>query len=378
MNLAFCLFNYFPFGGLERNFMAISQECSRRGHTIDVYTMNWEGEHPEGLNVNIVPVQGFSNHSKASSFSKYLLTNLHRSQYDLIMGFNKIPGIDLYYTADVCYTARIENQRNFLSKLTPRYHVYSGLERSVFGPESSTHIIYLSKREKQIYKERYGTKEERFHYAPPGIHKDKIRSNITRENRKQIRNFLKLKEKDNFLLMIGSNFQTKGVDRSIKAVASLPPALLESTYLFIIGKGKEEKYKKLAITLGIGENVHFLGARDDVPLFLAGADFLLQPSLNENTGNAIIEALVAGVPVLATENCGYSDHITIAKAGKIIPGFPFRQEMMNTLLHEIIEFTDRKLWKDNALKYTDKTDLYSRHTLIADLIETIGPAQKTN
>ncbi|MCK5196377.1 MAG: hypothetical protein KAQ71_21380, partial [Desulfobulbaceae bacterium] len=77
--------------------MAISQECIRRGHTIDVYTMNWEGEPPQGLNVNIVPVRGFSNHSKAAAFSKYLNNNLNRSKYDLIMGFNKIPGIDLYY-----------------------------------------------------------------------------------------------------------------------------------------------------------------------------------------------------------------------------------------------------------------------------------------
>jgi UDP-glucose:(heptosyl)LPS alpha-1,3-glucosyltransferase len=376
MNLAFCLFNYFPFGGLERNFMAISQECSRRGHTIDVYTIHWEGEAPQEQNINIVSVRGFSNHSKAASFSKYLHNNLDRSRYDLVLGFNKIPGIDLYYTADVCYSARIDKQRNFLSKLTPRYRVFSELEHSIFATSSPTHIIYLSEQEKKIYQDIYGTQEKRFHYAPPGIDKNKIRSCVTEQNRKEIRNFLKIREKDNFLLMIGSNFQTKGVDRSIKALASLSPTLLKSTYLFIIGKGKEKKYTKLAISQGIGGNVHFLGGRDDVPLFLAGADFLLQPSLNENTGNAIIEALVAGVPVLATENCGYSNHIALAKAGKIIPSFPFTQEKMNTLLLEMIESFDRELWKKNALTYTDKTDLYSRHTMIADLIETLGSAKK--
>ena len=372
MNLAFCLFNYFPFGGLERNFMAISQECIRRGHTIDVYTMNWEGEPPQGLNVNIVPVRGFSNHSKAAAFSKYLNNNLNRSRYDLIMGFNKIPGIDLYYAADVCYSARIHKQRNFLSKLTPRYRLFSEFERSIFAPSSPTHIIYLSEQEKKIYQDIYGTQEERFHYTPPGVNKEKIRAGITFQNREKTRHLSGLTDQDTLLLMIGSNFKTKGVDRSINALASLTPTLRESTYLFIIGKGKEEKYKKLALKLGVGENVRFLGTRDDVPKFLAGADFVLQPSRTENTGNAIVEALVAGVPVIATESCGYAFHIAKSKAGKLVPAFPFRQEFMDTILEDVLVSPERDSLKEQALSYADNTDLYNRFQVIGDIIEAVG------
>ena len=44
MRLAFCLFRYFPYGGLQRDFVRIAQACRARGHSIDVYTLRWEGE----------------------------------------------------------------------------------------------------------------------------------------------------------------------------------------------------------------------------------------------------------------------------------------------------------------------------------------------
>ena len=39
MQLAFVLYKYFPFGGLQRDFMRIALECQKRGHQIRVYTM---------------------------------------------------------------------------------------------------------------------------------------------------------------------------------------------------------------------------------------------------------------------------------------------------------------------------------------------------
>ena len=49
LNLAFCLFKYFPFGGLQVDFMQISKICLDRGHKVDVYTISWNGEKPEGF-----------------------------------------------------------------------------------------------------------------------------------------------------------------------------------------------------------------------------------------------------------------------------------------------------------------------------------------
>ena len=65
--------------------------------------------------------------------------------------------------------------------------------------------------------------------------------------------------------------------------------------------------------------MQFLGGRSDVPRFLLGADLLIHPAYHENTGTALLEALVAGLPVLVTDVCGYAHYIAEADAGRVLP-----------------------------------------------------------
>ncbi|MBI4791889.1 MAG: glycosyltransferase [Deltaproteobacteria bacterium] len=145
----------------------------------------------------------------------------------------------------------------------------------------------------------------------------------------------------------------------------------------MIGQGREKPYLRLARKLAIADHVRFLGATEEVPLYLSGADFVLQPSRTENTGNAIVESLVAGVPVLATEACGFAMHVARSGAGKIIPCSPFRQETMNSILQELLLAPSRKEWQRQAVSYADTTDLYNRVAVIVDLIEALGAKKKT-
>src|SRR6185437_12298133 len=106
MKLAFCLFRYFPFGGLQRDFLRIAKLCLDRGHTIDVYTMRWEGKEEPDLTIHTVAVRGLQNHIRRQDYVKRITPVLKNNQYDLIIGFNKMPGLDVYYAADTCYQAK--------------------------------------------------------------------------------------------------------------------------------------------------------------------------------------------------------------------------------------------------------------------------------
>ena len=50
MTLAFCLFKYFPYGGLQRKLLLIAGICKARGHRVDIYTRSWDGTVPEAHN----------------------------------------------------------------------------------------------------------------------------------------------------------------------------------------------------------------------------------------------------------------------------------------------------------------------------------------
>ena len=72
-------------------------------------------------------------------------------------------------------------------------------------------------------------------------------------------------------------------------------------------------------SLGLGDNVHFLGSRDDVPTLLAGSDFFVLPSLWEGLPMALLEAMAAGLPIVATEVSGTVQVMTSGETGLLVP-----------------------------------------------------------
>ena len=88
MQLAFILYKYFPFGGLQRDFMRIALECQRRGHSIRVYAMIWEGEVPDGFEVLIAPVKALFNHTRNERFTAWVEADLAKRPVDRVIGFN--------------------------------------------------------------------------------------------------------------------------------------------------------------------------------------------------------------------------------------------------------------------------------------------------
>lgn len=171
--------------------------------------------------------------------------------------------------------------------------------------------------------------------------------------------------------MVGSDYKRKGVDRALRAISALPHHLKEKTLLIVVGKGRLRPYLRLAKRLGVSSHVNFVGERDDVPRFLVGADLLLHPAYQENTGTVLIEAMAAGLPVLATDNCGYSFHVDRADAGKLVPS-PFRQETLNNMLVSMLTFKNKDQWGLNGKIYVEETDVYSRHEKAADIIEQVA------
>lgn len=371
MKLAFCLFYYFPFGGQQRDFLKIAQLCHERGHSIDVFVMDLAGELPDAFEVTQVPARGFSNHRRCLDFSRRVGRLLCERSFDAVVGFCKMPGLDVYYAADTCYREKVRATRPLIYRLGSRYRTYVQLERAVFAPAAHAQILLISAAEQAHFMRHYGTPPERFHLLPPGIDRTLVAPANAAEIRSMLRAELQLDDRDLLLLMVGSAFKTKGVDRSIRALAALPLQLRERSRLYIIGQGQAEPYLRLAQRLGVAGQVNFLGGRTDVARFMVGADLLLHPAYVENTGTVLVEALAAGLPVLASSVCGYASHVVQARGGLLIP-VPFSQSVMNELLANMLSSAELPVWRRNALTYAASTDIFSLHEKAADLIEAVA------
>lgn len=367
MKLAFCLFNYFPYGGLQRDCMRIAKECIKRGHSVDVFTMRWEGEKDPDLSLFILTSSAWQNHSRIKEFIRQFQPI--KTQYDLVIGFNKMPGLDVYYAADMCYQAKTRQKHGFLYRLLPRYRQLLHYEKTVFSKDSHTKIFMISPLQQPEFIRYYQTPSDRFHFLPPGIDKDRIAPDNAAEIRLTTRRKLGLNENENLLLMIGSGFKTKGLARILEGFASLSSELKKSSQLFIIGKDNSVNFKKQASLLNIADSVHFLGGRDDIPEFLLAADLLLHPAYFENTGTVLLEALASGLPVLTTDRCGYAHYVAEAKAGKILQS-PYQQKEFNQTLQTMLKSPERSTWRNNALNFSKKADIYNMPEHAVDLIES--------
>ena len=368
MKFAFCLYKYFPFGGLQRNMLKIAEECKRRGHEVDCYVRHWEGDQPEWMSVFRYPVRAVTNIGKDAAFVRKISPVLQKTEYDVTVGFNRIPGVDVFYAADPCLITQYATRSRFY-RLTRRYQYRYAWEKQLFGRQSSTTIFVLTRQAMQTFQENYETPEDRFKILPPNLDAEKIRPENYQESPSEIRTELGLQSDTLLLLTVASAFETKGVDRVIKAIAELPSELNKKISYVVVGNGKTGKNRCLARKLGIENKVIFTGGRHDVPSFYRAADLMVHPARVENTGTVLLEGMAMGLPVIATDVCGYAGYIKENEAGKVLPS-PFNQECLTENLKTTLERQDiLEKWANNGLMLGKQEELYQRHTKAADIID---------
>ena len=373
MNLAFLIYSYFPYGGQQRDFLRVANACVARGHKVVVYTMKWQGEMPVDLEVMLVDVKAWSRHALYQRFTARVTAALLSNPVDAVIGFNKMPGLDLHFAADPCFAERAQKQRGFYYRFTPRYRHFMAYEEAVFGAHAKTQVLLLSPLQRGQFEQHYPHSVQRFHDIPPGISRDRQMPENAAAIRASFRHQFRIAEHELAIVQIGSGFVVKGVDRSLRALASLPASLRQNIRYFVVGQDKSDRFRRLARRLGIAEQCEFLGGRDDVPRFLLGADLMLHPAYSESAGYTLLEAVIAGLPVLTTATCGYAFHIERAGAG-IVSASPFDQKRLNKQLLEMLTSPEREQWRANGIAYGRTQDLYSMPETVASLIEDLAKA----
>lgn len=121
--------------------------------------------------------------------------------------------------------------------------------------------------------------------------------------------------------IVGSLYQVKGHAYLFRALGPIL-AHYPETRLLVIGQGElEQTLKQQVADLGIEKAVLFLGLRNDVPRLLPALDLFVLPSLSEGLSVALLEAMSAGVPVLASNVGGNPEIVIDGETGYLVsPG----------------------------------------------------------
>jgi glycosyltransferase involved in cell wall biosynthesis len=119
-------------------------------------------------------------------------------------------------------------------------------------------------------------------------------------------------------------------------VAERIAATRHDVLLLVVGDGPcRARMESEAREKGFAGAVRFLGRRDDIPRLLAASDIAVLPSFKEGFSNALIEALAAGLPVVATDVGGNAEAVETGRSGHIVPSGD-----MDALLEAVARLTD--------------------------------------
>lgn len=371
MKLALVLFRYFPYGGLQRDFMRVAELCIQRGHQVVVLVAEWEGQKPQDMEIHELHVNGLGNHAQVASFASAVRTWHDSHDCDLLVAFNRLPGADLYFAADSCFAEHLETKPG-AARYLPRYRTFLRLEQQVFAATSRTRILFLNGAQRDAYLRYYPLAEHRYAVLPPGVSRDRQPGPDAAQARQAVRTEFAIGENELLVLFLGSGFRIKGLDRVLLAMAALPRDLASRTHLLVVGDDDNPAYQTQARSLGI-HRLTFAGGRSDVPALLQAADVLLHPAYRESAGMVLAEALVAGLPVLTTDTCGYAGLIEEAGAGRVVPS-PFEQAELNKSLTEMLD-GNRDSLRQAALDYAGRVDLFAMHEQVVNEIEALGEAR---
>lgn len=165
-------------------------------------------------------------------------------------------------------------------------------------------VLTINDEDYRLAKERF--KKTQVFYLP-GIGVDAVRFLKAPDSIIDFRNLLNLRKNEKVIISVGEMTANKNHKTIIKALTS---SCLENVHYMIVGTGTCRPWlEEYAVKLKVSDRVHFEGYRKDVDALLHTSDVFVFPSYREGLSVALMEAMAAGVPVVASRIRGNVDLI---------------------------------------------------------------------
>jgi glycosyltransferase involved in cell wall biosynthesis len=237
---------------------------------------------------------------------------LIRERFDVVETFthdSNLLGLPIAWLARV--PVRIATHRGKIERF-PRWR--QGFHSLLVNFGIARILIAVSEQTRQLGIDE-GVRSNRITVIPNGVSPLDMSAVDRMEARKQ----LALEAGNIFLLSVGRLTYQKGHEYLVRAM----PRVLSrfpSTIAGICGEGPlRQDLESQILELGLSNHVRLLGTREDVSPFLGCADLFVLPSRWEGLSRALMEAMAAGIPVIASDVDGIKDLITSGVHGLLVP-----------------------------------------------------------
>jgi len=324
-------------GGAEHRTAALVAGLKGLGHEVHLLASRWHSDLISGLHCHRVSLLPLSAAIKLRSFTWFARRTAKRLHLDITHSQGRTWGEEVATLSGGCHRAYLES---LVEEAADARAVlwHDPFHKAVLEIESRQYqacrrIIVLSQWSREGLLRYFPEVASKVVVVHNGVDCDHFNPHHRERWRTSTRAELKLAEEQTCFLFLGTGFARKGLAEAITAIAQ---GSTGETVITVIGAGDKAPYQRLSTQLGIGERVRFLGSVGDPRPYLAAADALLIPSYFEPFGNAFLEAMASGLPVVLTRTCGASEIITHGQEG-FLADTAYDQQALAEAVHALLD-----------------------------------------
>ena len=303
MNIALTALSCDNLTGIGRIVRSLASEFARAGHQTSVIAQHIDSL-PPGVQSHAAWKPPLSPALARLIFARQSRAVGIGARFDLIHTFGVGRGAQVV-SAQSCHLAGMRARQRFSTGRVKRrgFGLFDRValrdERALFeGPETRL-IIAVSRLVKAEITSFYQVPESKIRVVPNGVHIPS--GSIQLEERARRRSNFGAGEGDFLLLFVGNEFDRKGLQTAIEAVAFLGKPKLR---LLVAGSDARGPYERRAGKLGVRDQIRFIGSVASSENVYGCVDALVLPTYYEPFGMVITEAMASGVPVVTSAKAG--------------------------------------------------------------------------
>jgi len=359
MKIAVVIPKYGLVGGAESFAFEVTEKlAAHKDLEFHVFANKWQ-KGKARVTFHKVPILVFPRFLRQISFAYFSNNQILANNFDLIHSHDRILQMDLLTMHGIPHKTWIREARQKSLSLFDRSMAW--IEgRGIKGPHTPC-IMPVSTLVKEELLKLYVIPESRIHVIHPGVSANRFYTFDKEICRNEIRQRHGLSSSDVVVLFVGMNFQIKRLELVIRGIADLVkrgggnPQLK----LLVVGKGQRESYMNLAAELGIANRIVFAGVSREVEKYYLASDIFAMPSVFDTFGIAVLEAMMAGLPVIISSRVGAKDIVDSDVQGFVLGKNPSTFDISEKIAL-LLDIQTRMKMGENArqaaLNYTwDKT-----------------------
>lgn len=268
-----------------------------------------------------IPLIRFPKFLTTIGFAYFVQQKLSHLDMDLIHAHDRIFHADIFTMHGIPHRIWVKQirQKRWLSLFDQGT---AWVEGKLIQNRNCRYILPVSTLTRDVLLKEYPSLDPaRIQVMHPGVDMTEYLSLDRRQCRQEIRQLYGIGESDFLVLFVSMNFDVKGLDQLVAALAKLKESLPSNRVrLLIVGKGDQQKYRKYAHDLGVEENLVFTGVirRNILTKIYMAADIYAMLSQFDTFGMVVLEAMAASLPVIISAHVGAKDLVREGVNGYII------------------------------------------------------------